>query len=174
MDAYLLILCRRIHFKLCLELSIKSRQSLAFYCPTPGRRRTCSGSLQYTLSAVCLKNDENSASWILQYVTSVPDSNKFFYFKRDASTSEDSLDNFKSLTRSLNSAWLKRCGSVHDESNSLSLISYSSGTFVLMRLSMSPRDIEILGWCLAGPFLHHGEKVPLWPWLAALLVTVSW
>ena len=36
-----------------------------------------------------------------------------------------------------------------------------------------PRDFEILGWCPAGPVLPHGEKVPLWPWLATLLVMVS-
>ena len=24
-----------------------------------------------------------------------------------------------------------------------------------------PQDIEILGWCPAGPVLPHGEKVPL-------------
>ena len=54
------------------------------------------------------------------------DSNKFFSFKRDATTSEDSLNKFKSLTRSLNPAWLKRYSSVNDESNSSSLISYSS------------------------------------------------
>ena len=29
-----------------------------------------------------------------------------------------------------------------------------------------PRDIEIPGWCPAGPVLPHGEKVPLKPWLA--------
>ena len=26
-----------------------------------------------------------------------------------------------------------------------------------------PQDIKILGWCLAGPVLPHGEKVPLYP-----------
>ena len=36
-----------------------------------------------------------------------------------------------------------------------------------------PRDIEILGWCPAGPVLPHEEKVPLKPWLATLLVMVS-
>ena len=36
-----------------------------------------------------------------------------------------------------------------------------------------PRDFEILGWCPAGPVLPHGEKVPLQPWLATLLVMVS-
>ena len=36
-----------------------------------------------------------------------------------------------------------------------------------------PRDTEILGWRLAGPVLPYGEKVPLWPWLATLLVMVS-
>ena len=36
-----------------------------------------------------------------------------------------------------------------------------------------PRDIEILGWCPVGPVLPHGEKVPLKPWLATLLVMLS-
>ena len=27
--------------------------------------------------------------------------------------------------------------------------------------SMKTRDFEILGWCPAGAFLPHGEKVPL-------------
>ena len=36
-----------------------------------------------------------------------------------------------------------------------------------------PRDFEILGWCPAGPVLPNVEKVPLWPWLATLLVIVS-
>ena len=28
-------------------------------------------------------------------------------------------------------------------------------------LPLDPRDFEILGWCPAGAFLPHGEKVPL-------------
>ena len=36
-----------------------------------------------------------------------------------------------------------------------------------------PQDFEILGWCPAGSVLPHGEKVPLYPWLATLLVMVS-
>ena len=87
MDACSLVLRTITHFKLRLGLSIKSRQSLALYYPKPRRRRrTCSGPLQYTTSVVCLKNDENSASRFLSYVTSAPDSNTFFSFKRDAST----------------------------------------------------------------------------------------
>ena len=35
------------------------------------------------------------------------------------------------------------------------------------------RDFEILGWCPAWSVLPHGEKVPLYPWLATLLVMVS-
>ena len=35
------------------------------------------------------------------------------------------------------------------------------------------RDFEILGWFPARPVLAHGEKVPLQPWLATLLVIVS-
>ena len=116
MDAYLLVLCRRTHFKLHLELSIKSHQSLSLYCQT-SRRRTCSGSLQSVWRMV-----ESQHSLSVAFL----DSNKFFSFKRDATTSEDSLNKFKSLTRSLNPAWLKRYSSVHDESNSSSLISYSS------------------------------------------------
>ena len=34
-------------------------------------------------------------------------------------------------------------------------------------------DHEILGWCLTGSVLLHGEKVPLKPWLAMLLLMVS-
>ena len=34
-------------------------------------------------------------------------------------------------------------------------------------------DFEILGWCPAEPVLPQGEKVPLQPWLAALLLMVS-
>ena len=34
-------------------------------------------------------------------------------------------------------------------------------------------DYEILGWWPVGPVLPHGEKVPLYPWLATLLVMVS-
>ena len=33
-------------------------------------------------------------------------------------------------------------------------------------------DTEILCWCLAGPVLPHGEKLPLLTWLAPLLVMV--
>ena len=40
-------------------------------------------------------------------------------------------------------------------------------------LQFSPQDIEILGLCPVGPVLPYGEKVPLWLWLATLLVTVS-
>ena len=65
MGAYLLVLCSRTHFKLCLELAIKSCQSLALYCPTPRKRRTCPGPLQCTRSVVYLKIVENSASWFL-------------------------------------------------------------------------------------------------------------
>ena len=36
-----------------------------------------------------------------------------------------------------------------------------------------PHDFEILGWCSVGPVLPQGEKVPLQPWLAILLVMVS-
>ena len=46
-------------FQACFKLSIKSHQSLALYCPTPRRIRTCSGSLQYTRSVVCFKNGES-------------------------------------------------------------------------------------------------------------------
>ena len=35
-----------------------------------------------------------------------------------------------------------------------------------------PRDIEILSCYPAGPVLPHGEKVPLQPWLATVLVMV--
>ena len=62
---FLSILCRRTHFKLRLELSMKSCQLLTLYCQTPRRRRTCSESLQYTRSVVCLKNGENSAPQLL-------------------------------------------------------------------------------------------------------------
>ena len=37
----------------------------------------------------------------------------------------------------------------------------------------SLRDIEILGWCQAGSVIPDGEKVPLKPWLATILVMVS-
>ena len=46
-------------FQACFKLSIESHQSLALYCPTPRRIRTCSGSLQYTRSVVCFKNGES-------------------------------------------------------------------------------------------------------------------
>ena len=36
------------------------------------------------------------------------------------------------------------------------------------------QDIEIKGWCPLGTVLPHGEKVPLQPWLATLLVMLSW
>ena len=36
----------------------------------------------------------------------------------------------------------------------------------------SPQEFEILAWCPARPVLPHGEKVPLQPWLATLLVMV--
>ena len=88
----LLVLCRRTNFKLRLELSIKSRQSLASYCPTTRGSRTCSRSLKYTKSVVCLKNGKKSASRFLWYVTSVPDSNQFFSFKGDTSGSGGKLD----------------------------------------------------------------------------------
>ena len=39
--------------------------------------------------------------------------------------------------------------------------------------SIPPRDIKILGQRPAGPFLPHGEKVLLQPWLVILLVMVS-
>ena len=32
---------------------------------------------------------------------------------------------------------------------------------------------QILGWCPAGTLLPHGEKVPLQPWLAILLMMLS-
>ena len=38
------------------------------------------------------------------------------------------------------------------------------------QLEKQDRDIEILGLCPAGPVLSHGKRVPLWPWLATLLV----
>ena len=33
----------------------------------------------------------------------------------------------------------------------------------------SLRDIKMLVWCPVGPVLPHGEKVPLYPWLATPL-----
>ena len=35
------------------------------------------------------------------------------------------------------------------------------------------RGFEILDWCPARPVLPHGEKVPLYLWLATLLVMLS-
>ena len=37
---------------------------------------------------------------------------------------------------------------------------YTCGNYLFNELIL-PRDIEILGWCSAGPVLPHGEKVPL-------------
>ena len=37
--------------------------------------------------------------------------------------------------------------------------SYNPNLTIL--LTVLPRDIEILGWCPAGPVLPHWEKVPL-------------
>ena len=58
--------------------------------------------------------------------------------------------------------------------------SAAGATYLSLRIFVSfigvfvpPRDFEILGWCPAGPVLFHGEKVPIWPWLATLLVMVS-
>ena len=45
--------------------------------------------------------------------------------------------------------------------------------FLLFYFGLYPQDIEMLGWCPAGPVLPHGKKVPLQPWLATLLVMVS-
>ena len=45
--------------------------------------------------------------------------------------------------------------------------------FLFLEKTCLPRDFEILGWCPAGPVLSHGEKVPLQPWFATLLVMVS-
>ena len=54
---------------------------------------------------------------------------------------------------------------------------YASSKKPLLQITLQvlvfPRDIKILGWCPAGPVLHNGEKVPLLPWLATLLVMVS-
>ena len=47
---------------------------------------------------------------------------------------------------------------------------FSSAPFITSKFL---RDIEILGWCPAGSVLPCGEKVPLQPWLATLLVMVS-
>ena len=35
------------------------------------------------------------------------------------------------------------------------------------------QDITLQGWCPAGSVLLHGEKVPLKPWLATLLLMMS-
>ena len=35
------------------------------------------------------------------------------------------------------------------------------------------RDVEILSWHAMVTVLPHGEKVPLYPWLATLIVMVS-
>ena len=51
--------------------------------------------------------------------------------------------------------------------NSSSLIA------VAVLVAMFPQDIEILGWYPAEPVLPHAEKVPLYSWLATLLVMVS-
>ena len=37
----------------------------------------------------------------------------------------------------------------------------SKGLTLYFKRSLFPRDFEILGWCPAGTFLPHGEKVPL-------------
>ena len=44
---------------------------------------------------------------------------------------------------------------------------------VQIKVLPPPQDIEVLGSCPAGPVLHHGEKVPLQPWLTTLLLMVS-
>ena len=46
-------------------------------------------------------------------------------------------------------------------------------TTLLAKVHIFHQDFEILGWSPAGTFLPHGEKVPLQPWLATLLVIVS-
>ena len=58
------------------------------------------------------------------------------------------------------------------EGVSLALVGHPSSDGVTIKMPY-PRDFEILGWCPAGPVLPHGEKVPLQPWLATLLVMVS-
>ena len=44
---------------------------------------------------------------------------------------------------------------------------------IYVQISDHPQDIKILGWCPAGPVLHHGKRVPPQLWLATLLVMVS-
>ena len=46
------------------------------------------------------------------------------------------------------------------EGASLALVGNPSSDGVMIKMSY-PRDFEILGWCPAGTFLPHGEKVPL-------------
>ena len=41
------------------------------------------------------------------------------------------------------------------------LLSCSYNPNLTILLTILPRDIEILGWCPAGPVLPNGEKVPL-------------
>ena len=46
--------------------------------------------------------------------------------------------------------------------------------FIITTEIQSQSDaFKTLSWCAAGPFLPHGEKVPLQPQLATLLVVVS-
>ena len=59
---------------------------------------------------------------------------------------------------------------IPEEKDWLERIASWSGISLLRK---SPRDFEILGWCPVGPVLPHGEKAPLQPWLATLLVMVS-
>ena len=45
-------------------------------------------------------------------------------------------------------------------------------TYIYIYIYIHPRGIEILVCCPAGSVFPHGEKVPLKPWLATLLVMV--
>ena len=49
----------------------------------------------------------------------------------------------------------------------------SVALFSKLNIRHKSSDIEILSWCPAELDLAHGEKVPLKPWLVALLVMVS-
>ena len=62
---------------------------------------------------------------------------------------------------------------VSDTHHNLLVITHCKLITIEPQFFSPPRDFEILGWCPVGPVLPHGEKVPLYPWLATLLVMVS-
>jgi hypothetical protein len=136
--AYLLPLCNKAALKLLLDESIKSLHSFTSYSILNFSINPKT-SLQCTKTSSWDKYGINYFSRFLYHEKEVPGDSIFFDLSLEPNTSAESLRSPKSLTKSFNSLWEKRWGSVlhgsHLKSWFLSMSSLSESTGVSYKIS---------------------------------------